>query len=57
MAHSYKVKIAARLRPLIQGEQVDDGVQIVHGDNGISSISVPNPRDPSQIFKFPYVLL
>lgn len=57
MAHAYRVKIAARLRPPIEGEQVDDGVQIEHGDNNITCISVPNPRDTSQVFKFPYVLL
>ncbi|THG95584.1 hypothetical protein EW026_g6088 [Hermanssonia centrifuga] len=53
MAHAYKVKIAARLRPPIYGEINDDGVQVVHNDDDISFISVPNPRDASQIFKFP----
>ncbi|KAF8155490.1 P-loop containing nucleoside triphosphate hydrolase protein [Crassisporium funariophilum] len=61
---SHKVKIAARLRPKIQGELDDDSVKIIHAsDNtgGSSSsspsgsfISVANPRDTSQIFKFPF---
>ena len=55
-ANSYKVKIAARLRPPITGEINDEGVQVQHGDDGISCISVPNPRDHSQIFKFPCVV-
>lgn len=61
---THKVKIAARLRPKIQGELDDDSVQIHHPtDNtsgsssslalGVSYISVTNPRDPSQVFKFP----
>ncbi|KAF8813107.1 kinesin-like protein [Phlegmacium glaucopus] len=65
MATSQKIKIAARLRPLIQGEIDDDSVKVIHpSDNtsGSSSstssspsfISVANPRDPSQIFKFPF---
>ncbi|KAF9553564.1 kinesin-domain-containing protein [Agrocybe pediades] len=61
MATSLKVKIAARLRPRIEGEIDDDSVKVVHsGDNtGGSShsgtfITVANPRDPSQIFKFPF---
>lgn len=62
---THKVKIAARLRPKIQGELDDDSVQIHHTtDNtggsssslalGVSYISVTNPRDPSQVFKFPF---
>ncbi|KAJ3558283.1 hypothetical protein NM688_g1017 [Phlebia brevispora] len=54
MAHSYKVKIAARLRPTIAGELNDDGVKIEHKEDGVSFISVPNPRDITQIFKFPF---
>lgn len=61
---THKVKIVARLRPKIQGELDDDSVQIHHPtDNtggsssslalGVSYISVTNPRDPSQVFKFP----
>ncbi|PPQ74075.1 hypothetical protein CVT24_012945 [Panaeolus cyanescens] len=62
-AATHKVKIAARLRPKIQGEIDDDSIKVVHAsDNsggstsssGGSFISVPNPRDPTQIFKFPF---
>ncbi|CAA7268260.1 unnamed protein product [Cyclocybe aegerita] len=48
----------------IQGELDDDSIRIVHSSNdtgGSSSsltsgsfITVPNPRDPTQIFKFPF---
>jgi len=61
----HKVKIAARLRPTLQGELDDESVKIIHpSDNtggssssasGGSFITVPNPRDPTQIFKFPSV--
>ena len=54
MASAYKIKIAARLRPPIPGELVDEGVQVEHRDDGTSCISVPNPRDTTQVFKFPY---
>ncbi|KAG6853357.1 hypothetical protein C0991_005031 [Blastosporella zonata] len=52
---SSKIKIAARLRPRLDGEIVDDSVKIMH-DTGASGsvISVVNPRDPSQVFKFPF---
>ncbi|EKM57950.1 uncharacterized protein PHACADRAFT_193079 [Phanerochaete carnosa HHB-10118-sp] len=53
MATTYKIKIAARLRPPIPGELVDDGVQVERRDDGTSCVSVPNPRDLTQIFKFP----
>ncbi|KAF9458221.1 P-loop containing nucleoside triphosphate hydrolase protein [Collybia nuda] len=59
-----KVKIAARLRPRLQGELDDESVKIHHdSDGGQSSssasgggsfITVTNPRDPSQLFKFPF---
>ncbi|KAF5310938.1 hypothetical protein D9619_008254 [Psilocybe cf. subviscida] len=59
--HHGHVKIAARLRPRLDGELDDDSVKIVHSSNntggsssGSSFISVANPRDPSQIFKFPF---
>lgn len=62
---THKVKIAARLRPKIESEIDDDSVKIVHPSNdsggsssstsGGSFITVANPRDPTQIFKFPYV--
>ncbi|KAI0761109.1 P-loop containing nucleoside triphosphate hydrolase protein [Irpex lacteus] len=54
MANSYRVKIAARLRPPITGEINDEGVQVQLGENGVSYICVPNPRDVSQVFKFPF---
>ena len=60
---SAKVRIAARLRPRIDGELDDESVKIIHPLNttggsssstaGSSFITVANPRDPSQIFKFP----
>ncbi|KAF8191774.1 hypothetical protein BJ912DRAFT_963547 [Pholiota molesta] len=60
---SAKVKIAARLRPRLDGELDDDSVQIVHFSNdtggtsrsssGGSFITVANPRDPREIYKFP----
>lgn len=66
---THKVKIAARLRPLINGEADDDSVKVHHtpstslsdpnssASESSSYISVINPRDPSQIFKFPCVCL
>jgi len=64
MATLQKIKIAARLRPLIQGEIDDGSVKVIHpSDNTKGSshstsssqsfISVANPRDPNQVFKFP----
>ena len=58
---THKVKIIARLRPKIHGELDDDSVKIIHtsdnnGDRLAASgsfVTVPNPRDPTQIFKFP----
>ena len=62
---THKVKIAARLRPRLESEIDDDSVKIVHPSNdsggsssstsGGSFITVANPRDPTQIFKFPCV--
>ncbi|KJA21430.1 hypothetical protein HYPSUDRAFT_42080 [Hypholoma sublateritium FD-334 SS-4] len=61
---SAKVRIAARLRPRIDGELDDESVKIIHPSNttgsssssttGSSFITVANPRDPTQIFKFPF---
>ncbi|KIM37196.1 hypothetical protein M413DRAFT_279239 [Hebeloma cylindrosporum] len=61
---THKVKIAARLRPRLESEIDDDSVKIVHPSNdsggsssstaGGSFITVANPRDPTQIFKFPF---
>ncbi|KAF9236661.1 P-loop containing nucleoside triphosphate hydrolase protein [Melanogaster broomeanus] len=50
---SHKIKIAARLRPRLQGELDDEGIQITHIPGGPSCISVANPRDLSQVFNFP----
>jgi hypothetical protein len=59
-----KIKVAARLRPRL-GAEIDDGsvrVEHVHDIStgstvtGTSCISVANPRDPAQIFKFPSVV-
>ena len=50
-----RVKIAARLRPAIPGEPHDNAIRVIHSDAG-SAISVDNPRDPSQTFKYPSVL-
>lgn len=52
---SSKIRIAARLRPRIQGEIEDDTVA-VQNDEGSSSVTVIHPRDHSQRFKFPQVL-
>ncbi|RPD53144.1 kinesin-domain-containing protein [Lentinus tigrinus ALCF2SS1-7] len=48
-----RVRIAARLRPAIPGEQHDKAIRVVRNDAG-SSICVDNPRDPSQTFKYPF---
>ncbi|KAI1786603.1 kinesin-domain-containing protein [Ganoderma leucocontextum] len=48
-----RVKIAARLRPAIPGEPHDNAIRVIHSDAG-SAISVDNPRDPSQTFKYPF---
>jgi kinesin family member 22 len=38
------------------GEVDDGGLQVIHANDGTGShISVPNPRDVSQVFKFPFV--
>ncbi|KAG5651643.1 hypothetical protein H0H81_007953 [Sphagnurus paluster] len=60
-----KIKIAARLRPKLHGELDDESIKVLHateeawgsssGGNGRGSIiSVTNPRDASQVFKFPF---
>ncbi|RDX42160.1 kinesin-domain-containing protein [Lentinus brumalis] len=48
-----RVRIAARLRPAIPGEQHDKAIRLVRTDAG-SAICVDNPRDPSQTFKYPF---
>src|SRR5258708_39018632 len=60
-----RIKIISRLRPRIKGELDDNSVKIVHelddsGESfattkGGSFVTVPNPRDAIQIFKFPLV--
>ncbi|KAG5353129.1 hypothetical protein C0989_010151 [Termitomyces sp. Mn162] len=56
---SAKIKIIARLRPRLNAELDDGSVKVIHSsdDTGSSSgsvISATNPRDPSQVFKFPF---
>jgi kinesin family protein 22 len=56
---AHQVKIVARLRPRLAGEQDDESVKVHHasdgsnGGNAGSFITVANPRDLSQVFKFP----
>lgn len=50
---SHKIRITARLRPRLENELDDEGVQITRTPDGTSFISVPNPRDLSQVFNFP----
>ncbi|KAG2032070.1 P-loop containing nucleoside triphosphate hydrolase protein [Suillus americanus] len=56
MSGAHKIKIAARLRPRIEHEIDDQGIQITHDEDGEgpSWICVPNPRDVTQIFRFPF---
>lgn len=53
----HRIKIAARLRPRLEYEIDDQGIQITHDQDGEgpSWICVPNPRDVTQIFRFPCV--
>lgn len=67
MSATQKVKIAARLRPRLDGELVDDSIEVFNPANppavagpsarttptSASFISVANPRDPTQVFNFP----
>lgn len=55
MANVQSVKIVARLRPPIPGELSDQGIRIVTSDDDkdLPAICVNNPRDHSQVFKFP----
>lgn len=57
MSGTHKIKIAARLRPRIEHEIDDQGIQITHDEDGEgpSWICVPNPRDVNQVFRFPCV--
>jgi kinesin family protein 22 len=59
---THKIAIAARLRPRLPSEQADDAIQVFQDrddddatSTGGAHIAVTNPRDPSQVFKFPYV--
>jgi hypothetical protein len=52
-AQSYKIRIAARLRPRINIEPEDDGIKVVRNESTGSYISIANQR--SQIFTFPWV--
>ena len=62
---THKVKISASLQPRLKSDIDNDSVKIVHRSNdsggsssptsGGSFIMVANPRDPTQIFKFPCV--
>ncbi|KAF9260345.1 kinesin-domain-containing protein [Marasmius fiardii PR-910] len=66
MANPHKVRIVARLRPRIDGEVDDGAIQVCHpspdntaasssfSSTGTSYISVPNPRDPTELFKYPF---
>ena len=57
MSGTHKIKIAARLRPRLDHEIDDQGIQITHDEDGEgpSWIRVPNPRDVTQVFRFPCV--
>lgn len=50
---THRIKIAARVRPRLPHEIDDEGIQVSHTPGSLSCISVPNPRDLSQIFNFP----
>ena len=47
-----QVKILARIRPFIDGEVEDDGLNIVR-ENGKSYVVVNNPKDASRTLTFP----
>ena len=55
MANAQRIKAVARVRPPIPGELSDQGLRIVatDDDNDFPAICVNNPRDHSQVFKFP----
>ncbi|KAI0367731.1 kinesin-domain-containing protein [Pilatotrama ljubarskyi] len=53
MSSYSRVKIAARLRPPISGEQHDNAIRVLRSPSG-SAIVVDNPRDPSQTFNYPF---
>ncbi|KAH9848323.1 P-loop containing nucleoside triphosphate hydrolase protein [Lenzites betulinus] len=49
-----RVRIAARLRPPIPGEQHDNAIRVRRDTDALSAIIVDNPRDPSQTFNYPF---
>ncbi|KAF9448144.1 kinesin-domain-containing protein [Macrolepiota fuliginosa MF-IS2] len=57
---SHGIKIAARLRPALAGEIIDENIVVHHasddssGSTKCSYVSVVNPRDITQVFKFPF---
>ncbi|KAI6127555.1 kinesin-domain-containing protein [Pisolithus thermaeus] len=53
MTTTHRIKIAARVRPRLEHEIDDEGIQVSHTPGSLSCINVPNPRDLSQIFNFP----
>lgn len=53
MTTAHRIKIAARVRPRLDHEIDDEGIQVSHMPGSLSCINVPNPRDLSQIFNFP----
>lgn len=53
MTTAHRIKIAARVRPRLEHEIDDEGIQVSHTPGSLSCINVPNPRDLSQIFNFP----
>ncbi|KAK0439369.1 kinesin-like protein [Armillaria borealis] len=64
MANGQKIRIAARLRPRLNGEVDDDAIKVCHSLDDTSAsnnsaatqsfITVPNPANAAQIFKFPF---
>ena len=48
-----KIRIAARLRPNIPGEIIDNAVGIEDDETG-SFVTMTHPRDNTQRFKFPF---
>lgn len=47
---SLKIKTIVRLRPTLPTEQQDDGIEI----DSDTSLSVVNPRDPTQKFSYSF---
>ncbi|VDB91378.1 unnamed protein product [Peniophora sp. CBMAI 1063] len=51
MSSHHKVKIAARIRPPLAGEQQDDGVYVKHGQP--PRLCVTHPREPTKNMEYP----